>query len=157
MAETLRLKPRTLSTDFRRTCPTSLLLKATLFIIGTIALSVLSLTPDTPRDQTCYLPSNASGDTRLALNETLVSEAVKTVLRLPVTIVNGSVFNLAAHVYTPQLEEGYEGGEALSEMCSHRQEVALVSCATSHVAYPYYMFIFDYVLLICFFLITNSS
>ncbi|GAQ83279.1 hypothetical protein KFL_001420040 [Klebsormidium nitens] len=74
---------------------------------------------------TCQLPGESNESN--SGTKPLVSEAVKDLVLVPVTIANGSTFTMATHVYTTRPEDWRETqGNGFDGLCSHRQDIALV-------------------------------
>eukprot|EP00243_Klebsormidium_subtile_P002972 TRINITY_DN16087_c0_g1_i1.p1 TRINITY_DN16087_c0_g1~~TRINITY_DN16087_c0_g1_i1.p1 ORF type:complete len:412 (+),score=43.85 TRINITY_DN16087_c0_g1_i1:419-1654(+) len=89
------------------------------------AASFASITTEAPVRGTCHLPGESNES--ISGTKPLVSEAVEDLVYVPVTIANGSTYNMAAHVYSTRPEDVRETqGNGFDGLCSHRQDIALV-------------------------------
>lgn len=107
-----------------------ILLNVVLCLVSVDAASCSSITTEAPDRGTC----NFASESNESLSETrpLMAEAVKDLVGVPVTIANGTTFNMATHVYNTKPEDGRDTqGNGVNQLCSHRQDIALVSWKSS--------------------------
>jgi hypothetical protein len=125
------------------TCP---YLTRAFLVYMLVSLSGMSLSSSTSFSsssekggiRSCQWPSaeSPSQESGLTSIELLASEVIKDVVLTPVTIANGSQFNLAAHVFIAQTAGLTEGADdAALELCAHRQDIVLVSCSACKFVY----------------------